>query len=115
MLMNKMRMFTKYINSNKVKEISNDEYIEFVKENDIFDYKKADYVFGLYSNYLVAVCGFTHLGSNIYKVCNMCSKKRIFVENWFDIIVDYFVSKYKPYSLICNVDLRYFDSFMYSR
>lgn len=109
MILKKIRIFTNYVKTTDVRKISNDEYIDFIKENDLFDYKNTEYMFGLYSNYLVAVCGFIHLGNNIYKVCNRCSKKDIYVEDWFNIIVDYFIKKYKPYSLICNVDLRYFD------
>jgi len=105
-----------YARQCKIKEISNDEYEQFVDLNHIQGYTPAKYRYGLYYNdELVQICSF---GQNRFKkgeieLIRSCSLLNTQIIGGFDRLIKYFVSEHKPENLISYVDRRYFDGHGY--
>ena len=105
-----------YARQCNIKEISNDEYEQFVELNHIQGYTPAKYRYGLYYNdELVQICSFgqSRFKKDEIELIRSCSLLNTQIIGGFDRLIKYFVSEHEPDNLISYVDRRYFDGHGY--
>lgn len=92
-----------------IKEVQNPEAKAFLKENRLEGYQESDICIGLFNKKeLVSVITFLKKGnSKDYELTSISTKKNISTQEGNIKMLQYFESKYSPYSVYGNVDRRF--------
>ncbi len=106
-----------YARKCKIKEISNEEYNEFLFNNHIQGITKSKIKIGLFHNdSLVMISSFSKPRFNKlyeYELIRLASRKDCTIIGGMEKLLTYFVSSYNPISIISYVDRRYFSGSSY--
>ena len=114
----KLGKFEKRIMARKchIRELTNNEYMEFVEINHIQGYAPAKYRVGLfYNNELVQICSFSksRFKKGEFELIRHCSKLNTQIVGGLNKLLKYFTKKYEPNILISYIDRRYFNGHGY--
>lgn len=98
----------------KIKHISKETIILFLKDNSLKNYEKSNINIALYSdNVIVSIISLSNIDSNNYILNNFCNKNFSFNKNNFKLLMKHFIDNYNPYSILSKLDFRYENEKIY--
>lgn len=102
-----------------IRELSTNEYTQFLNNNHLQGYTSTLYKYGLiYNNDIVAICG---IGKNRYsteieyELIRYCTKLNTNIIGGFSKLVKNILNKYNISSILSYSDLRYFNAHAYEK
>jgi len=92
------------------------QVVSFLNNNHIQGYRSAPYSFGLsYDGELVALLTISKHNKYQYEMMRYCNRLNTVVVGGLSKLMDYFVDKYKPKSMISYANRRYFNGNSYEK